>query len=308
MVMLKRKCVILAKVEATYGTDPTPTEAANAILALNPEIKENREPIERNINISTLSNKPSLLGPESAEITFSVEILGSGTAGTAPRIGALLKACSMDETVVSGASVTYEPVSSSQYSCTIWAYIDGRLHKITGAMGTWKMNLTAGALGMIDFSFKGKYATPTNATIVTGTYDTPNPQPCKSCAFSYNSKTTLISKTLEIDIANTIAMRKSLSAETEIEGFGITERKPTLSVDVEAQIETSYNFRGDQLTTQRAISAVVGATAGNICTVSVPKFNITKIEYGDEEGVLLEKLSGECAINSGDDEISIAFT
>lgn len=81
-----------------------------------------------------------------------------------------------------------------------------------------------------------------------------------------------------------------------------------MTFDVESQIETSYDFRGDQLTTEREVSLVVGGTAGNITTFSVPKYMVTNIEYGDEDGILLEKLTGDCAIDSGDDEISIAFT
>lgn len=308
MVMLKRKAVVLAKLETIYGTDSTPTAGADAILALNPEVKEIREQLERNINIATLSDKPSLLGSEFAEVTFSVELKGSGSAGTAPRLGALLQACSMDETIISSTSVTYEPISSDQKSVTLYVYLDGRLHKIKGARGSVKINLTAGMLCMLEFNFQGKYTTPSNASIVSGTYDTPNPQPCKSCSFTYDSKTTLIAKMLEIDLANTIARRNDMSDSTGIAGFEITERKPVFTVDVEAQIETSYNFRSDQLSSQREISAVVGASAGNIATFTIPKANITNIEYADEEGILIEKLSGECSLNNGDDEINIAFT
>ena len=63
------------------------------------------------------------------------------------------------------------------------------------------------------------------------------------------------------------------------------------------------------MVTQRAVSFVVGATAGNIITNTVPKYNITNIEYGDADGILLEKLTGECTKDStGDDELSLVFT
>ena len=308
MVMLKRKQVILAKIETTYGSDPTPTAGANAILAINPEIKEVKEVLERNINISSLSNKPSLKGKESIELTFGVELKGSGAAGTAPRLGALLQACSMDETVVGSTSVTYAPVSASQESVTIYLYIDGRLHKLTGARGSFKLTAPAGQLAMLEFTFKGIHNAVANAAIVSGTYDTPNPPVCKSCTFSYDSQTTLCSKQVEIDLAGTIAARDCLSASTGIAGFEFTERKPVMTFDVEAQIQTSYDFRGDQLSSQKAVSLVIGGTAGNICTVSVPKYNITSIEYGDAEGILLESLTGECTVTTSDDEVSIAFT
>ena len=308
MVMLKRKQVLLAKIETTYGTDVTPAAGDDAILAINPEIKETTEAVERNVNQSTLSNVPSVKGKQFAELTFQVEIKGSGTAGTAPRLGALLQACSYDETVVSNTSVTYEPVSSSQKSITMYLYIDGRRHIITGARGSVKISAEAGSIAILEFTFKGKYQAPTNQAIVTGTYDTPLPPVAKSCQFSYNSKTTLCSKSVEIDTANTIAQRDCMSEASGIAGFEITARKPVMTFDVEAQIETSYDFRTDQMTNQRAVSFVIGATAGNICTVTVPKYNITDIEYGDAEEILLEKLTGECSINSGDDEIAIAFT
>ncbi len=308
MVMLKRKQVILAKVETTYGVDVTPAAADDAILAINPEIKEVREVIERNINVSTLSNKPAIEGKRSAELTFQVEIKGSGTAGTAPRLGALLEACSMERTNDPGVSDTYTPVSSSQESVTIYVYIDGRRHILTGARGSFKITATAGAICMLDFTFKGIYNAATTTSMVTAIYDAPVPPTCKSAAFSYNSKTTLCAKMAEIDLANTIAQRDCMNEASGVGGFEITERKPTMTFDVEAQLETSYDFRGDMMSTPREVSFEIGSTEGNTCTITVPKYNVTNIEYADAEGILIEKLSGECSIDSGDDELEIVFT
>jgi len=307
MVMLTRKKVLLAKSETTYGSDPTPTAASNAILAIDPDIKELMNPIDRGINISTLSNKASIAGVKYAEVTFKVELRGSGSAGTAPRLGALLKACGMDEPVVSSPSVTYEPVSSSFSSVTLYLYIDGRRHKVTGARGTFKMTCPAGQIAMLEFTFQGKWVAAANAAIVSGTYDG-DPATCKSCSFSYNSKTTLVASQVELDMANKLTQRPSLNDATGMAGVEITGRKPALVCDIEDTVETSYDFRGDQLTNERAVSWVVGATAGNICTISVPKYNITNIEYADNDGVQMSKINGECDMNSGDDEVSIAFT
>ena len=308
MVMLSRKKVLLAKTETVYATDPTPTAAANAILAIDPDIKEILNPIDRGINISTLSNQKSIAGIKYAEVTFKVELRGSGTAGTAPRLGALLKACAMAETVVSSTSVTYAPASSSHSSVTLWLYVDGRLHKVNGARGTFKMTCPAGQIAMLEFTFQGKWVATSNAAIVSGTYDGA-PETCKSASFSYNSKTTLVASQVELDMANKVTQRPSLNDATGMAGVEITARKPVLTVDIEDTVETSYGFRGDQLTTERAVSWIVGSTAGKKCTITVPKFNITNIEYADNDGILMSKLNGECDINStGDDEVSVAFT
>jgi len=48
-------------------------------------------------------------GPRFAEIAFEVSIAGSGTAGTAPSWGPLLKACGFYESLVASTSATYGP-------------------------------------------------------------------------------------------------------------------------------------------------------------------------------------------------------
>lgn len=306
--LLIKKQVILAEVESTYGTDPTPTAADDAILAINPQIKETFTPLERNINISTFSNYPSLSGIRFAELSFQVELKGSGSAGTSPRLGKLLRACGMDETVISATSVTYTPASSGHESATIYNYIDGRRHILSGAYGSFKLTAKSGELAMLEFTFQGLYTAPTATAIVSGTYESTTPPVCKSCSFQYNSKSTLIVDTVELDLGNQIVQRPSLNSSTGLEGFIITGRKPTLMIDPETTIETSYAFRDDVESNQRQVSYQIGSSAGNICTVTVPKFNITSVEYSDRDGVSIEQLSGECTKDSGDDEISLAFT
>jgi len=306
--MLTRRSVMFVKTETTYDTDPTPVEGTNAILALDVDIKEVREKVERPVQQKFLGIRPSVLGSQNVEITFKIELQGEGNAGTPPRQGTLLLACAMDETVVSSTSVTYEPVSSSHSSCTIYLYKDGRRNIITGCRGSVKLIAEAGKIGILEFTMRGRYAAPTATALPAPTYETTIPPVCKGGAFTFDSKTTLCVGLLEVDLANVLANRMCLSDSNAIAGFEITDRNPSATINPESQVETSYTFRADQLTTQRQISQVIGGTAGNIITVTVPKFNIESIEYGDNEGVLIEQITGECAINSGDDEIAIAYT
>lgn len=311
MVMDIKKCVLLAKAETTYDTDPTPTGADNSLLAQEVDIKENVEAVERDVQWKFLDRMPSLEGNKSVEITFKVAVIGSGTAGTAPRIGCLLQACAMLETVTPATSVAYTPVSSSHGSVTLYIYKDGRLHKATGCRGSVKMSFSAGKELMAEFTFMGRYVAPTVASLPgTVTYESTVKVPpvCKSSQFSYNSKTTLVVGTLEFDAANTVSKRVSLNDANGIAGFEVTSRKPVVSFDPEAQYETSYAFRTDRLTTTRALSIVASRAAGNICTLTAPALNITKIEYGDREEILVEKVDAELAASSGDDAFSISFT
>lgn len=305
MVQLTRNQLILAELETTYRTDPTPTAGANAIQAMDISITEESPPLERQAQVGSLSNLPSLLGERFVTIKFKVEMKGSGTPGTAPRHGCLLQACSMSETIVTGASpsVTYEPESDDQESVTIWAYIGGRVHKITGCRGTWKSVCEAGKFMVYEFSLQGyRSAAPSIASLPTPTFDTATAV-CKNGTFSYNSKTTLIGKMLEVDIANTVAKVPSLSDAEAVYSFEVTARKPVASFSSLTQIETSYDFRGDILTNQRELIYVVGS----VLTITIPKFNPTSIAYEDGDGILFDKVSGECAQDSGNDEISLVY-
>jgi hypothetical protein len=308
--MLVKKSVVLVKAETTFGTDPTPTEALNSIIVADAEIKENIEPVERNVHWAYLGVIPSLKGMQTAEISFKVDLYGSGSINVAPRVGALLKACGLAETIQSGTSVTYTPTSSSIGSCTIWFWKDGRKYVVNGCRGNMKLTYDAGKFATAEFTMQGAYTAPTVVANPTCTYESTAKLPpvCLSSTFTYNSKTTLITKSVELDLGNTLAKKVSLSAASGVTGFEITERKPSVIIDPECQVETSYTFRTDQLTTTRALSVVATRAAGNIITLNVPYFNLAKIEYADREGILIEKITGEAADSSGDDCLTIVFS
>lgn len=304
----KRNQLILAEIELTYDTDPTPVAAADSILAYEIKFKENINPVRRQAQIGSLSRITSVAGEKFAEVSFKVEGRGSGTAGTAPRIGCLLRACGFAQTIVSAVSVTYLPTSSSFESVTIYFFVDGRRHIMTGCRGDVKITCEAGQFTVFEFTFKGRYADPTLVALPSPTLETTTPPICKSCNFQYNSKSTLVLKSTMIEMNTKVVPRPSLNDANSIAGFEITDRDPMVTIDPEAIIETSYAFRTDAFTNLRALSWVVGATAGNILTVSIPKFNPYYPEYEDREELLVEKIKGEACQNSGNDEVSLAWT
>lgn len=307
--MRKKNQLLLAKIESVYDTDSAPSASADSMLAIDPKIKEIVDPVRRPAQVGSLSRLGSVAGSKYAEITFSMELKGSGVAGTAPRIGALLRACGMGNVVVSNTSNTYSPESAGFESVTIWLYIDGRVHKVTGCRGDWKIKCEAGQMAMAEFTFKGRYADPTLLALATPTLESTTPQVCKSCIFTYNARTSLVVKNAELEINNTVAMRPSLNDANAIAGFEITDRDPMLTINPECTVETSYDFRGDALSGNlRAVSWQVGATAGNIVTFSLPKWNPYWPEYEDRDEILVQKIKGEAVQNSGNDEIQISFT
>ena len=157
--MLTRKTVILLELESTYATDPVPVAADDGIYASDVEVEPTGEVLERDYYRDTLSKLAPVVGMKEPQLTFKTELKGSGAAGTAPKVGKLFQGCGMGETISAGVSVSYAPQSSeaSVKSLTFYVYKDGNLHKITGARGTYVVNLDAGKYGTITWTFKGLY-------------------------------------------------------------------------------------------------------------------------------------------------------
>lgn len=89
---------LLAKIETTYGVDPTPTGAANAILATNVSFSPMEgTDVPRNLERQWFAADPTIAAGLYATISFSVEMVGSGTLGTAPGWGPLMRACAAAE-------------------------------------------------------------------------------------------------------------------------------------------------------------------------------------------------------------------
>ena len=163
--------LITAKEETTYGTDSAPTGDANAILAQNVKLtRMAATEVERAHARPYQGARPSQLVGKHMKITFEVEAKGSGTAGTAPGCGVLLRSCKTSEVIVASTSVTYAPVSTNHKSRSIYFYIDGLLLKLVGCRGDWKYKLNADGIFVIEFSFTGLFTQPTDTALPTPTY------------------------------------------------------------------------------------------------------------------------------------------
>lgn len=104
MPLLNRKRVVLAKIESSYGTDPTPTGLANAILLRNLSVTpQEADFVGRDLLRPYMGNSEQLPVGIRALIDFEVEMVGGGTAGVAPGFGPLLRACGLGETLTASA-------------------------------------------------------------------------------------------------------------------------------------------------------------------------------------------------------------
>lgn len=308
-----RNRILLAKEETSYGSDASPTISANALEVSAVKVNWQGDLLERDIMRSNISPTSPVVGKRWVEVTFDMELKGSGTKGTAGRIGDLLEACSMAEVASVGSSVTYSPTSSSQKSITLYVYDNDSasavLHKITGAMGNFNIKLTAGQYGVLSFTFRGNYNAPADVALAgTPTYETTIPPIVESCTFTLNSSALLIAQELSLDLGNEIAGRDDINSPNGLKGYIIANRKGKGSFNPEAMLVASYGFWADWTgASQRALSCVVGTASGNKCTITAPKVTIDSIADGDRERILTREIPFTLGQNTGNDELVLKF-
>lgn len=307
--MFTKKTVLYSKVETTSGTDSTPTAAANAVMAMDVSIEPKADMRERNAGNSDRSAFANIRGKTAVDIKFSVELKGSGTAGTAPRLAPLLKACDRLETINAGTSCAYTPALTSE-TCTIWVNIDGILHKAAGCAGDCEIDLTSGEVSMLKFTMSGVYALPTDSVIEAPTFDTTIPQIVKGTTTTFGSYAAIIEK-LSLKFGNSVIERTSLNAAEGILAFMVGNRASSGVMTCEAVLRATSNadfWSYFNTGATKALSMVLGATAGNIVTISAPCCKLEPPKYGDRDGLRTFEIGFQMARSSGNDEISIVFS
>lgn len=153
-----RNTAVLVKVETTQNTDAAPTEAANAFLVsnqrINPLVANN---VDRALTRPYFGASEQLVGSAHVEVSFDVELVGSGTQGTAPAWGVLLRTAAMAATVSADERVDYLPVTDAQESATVYYFDSGVLHKLLGAKADVQINAKVGEIARASVTYRGLY-------------------------------------------------------------------------------------------------------------------------------------------------------
>jgi hypothetical protein len=303
---------ILAKLETTYGTDPTPA-GADCVQTKNLQINPYQgNTVTRDLDRETLGGQVAVNVNPHVEISFDVELAGSGTAGTAPAWGKILEACGFASTVAAGVSVTYKPVSDNFKSLAIY-YLQRndaggfQQQKILGCRGTVSFRVDAQGLPVMSFRFLGFYDRPTDVASIAvnrSAFIDPVYVSNTSTTFTigaYNAKASAFS----LEVANNLAMR----LVTGDRYVSITDRNPTGSATIDAPALGTFNVfqlveshNGANL---QAVKLTHGTLAGNIVEINAPKAQFSTVSPQDADGELAYSMNMAFVPNLGNDEISI---
>ena len=324
MSRVTRNTVVTAKIETAYGTDSVPTGAANALLCSQPRITPiNSNNVDRDLVRPYIGGSEQLVGTRSVQCEFVAEVAGSGTAGVAPAIGPLLRACALAQVVTAATRVDYTPITDAQESVTIYWFDSGVLHKLTGARGNAQLRMNTGERPEITFTLQGLHSLPTAAT--PGTVDfsafrTPlvvNDANTGDLVFggavsatgapAITGGTSYPSTGLELDLGNQVQFTPLLGGESVDITARALDGRVRLSLTAAQEVALYTTVLSAQL---QAMSLLHGTEAGNRVLVHQPTvqlYDVTKEDLNGKRMVGYRTRGVPTPGGGGNDELRLVF-
>lgn len=303
---------ILCKPEAAgagYAVDANPTGAANAILASDVTFSPMEgDWVKRNYERRFFGAKPGLGASFRSVLTLSVEAAPSGTPGTAPGWGPLLRACGVAQVVTANTSVEYTPITDSPESATLYFDVDGTLHKMLGTRGNVVLSLSASGIPMFKFTLTSLFTLPEEATKPTPDYSQFKAPEVASKAntptFTING-IPLVMRSFELDLANDVQPSFLVNQEDIL----IVDRDETLKVQVRAVPLGTYNpFTIAKSGTLQPIVLGHGTAAGKRLGLTLPSSQQQLPSYQEQQNILEWPLTFSPLPVAGDDQWKLTLT
>ncbi len=152
----KRRVALLACLETVSGDGTTPDASTNAILFevdnFNATIGQQFD--TRDMALGYLGGPDKIATVRRGTVSFSVELAGSGTAGTAAPWGVLQVGCGYASAVSAGSRVTYNPASTGLKTLSLFGFVDGVKKKFNFCTGDFTATLVGAARPRIDYTFQ----------------------------------------------------------------------------------------------------------------------------------------------------------
>lgn len=310
MALYWRNRVLLFKLETVYGTDPTPTGLTDAVLGIDVTVMPMEgTDVSRDLDLPYMAAQGTLPAELHAKLSFKVEMAGSGTAGTPPAWGPLLRACGWAQTILAATSVTFNPVTTGHESGTFYFNMDGTLCKISGARGKSTLRISAQAIPYIEFEFTGLFSQPSAAV-----KPTPDLAAFKKPEIVSNTNTpiftvngvTLVMRSFDFDMGQTVENRFLVGSESVL----ITDRSETIQSVVEAvPLATLNPYTLAANSTEVPLILQHGTVAGARITLNAPKAQMQRPEGPQNaQGIIETPLRMIPKATSGNDQFTLVLT
>jgi hypothetical protein len=310
MALLTRRRVFAAKTEAGIGTAETLAGADAVYNALEFSIQRNMAMTRREGQggFNYLASVPEMQAG-TATIRHNLTYDGTNIPAWA---SVLLPACGWVDT-----AGVFSPISRGPggvglpKTITIGEYVDGKLRRLSGCMGTFVITLETGKAAEIEFTFQGKFfENETDATILAPTYPT-----APALRFANGTLTwaagALCTSSATIDAGNEVILRECAETgnRTGIKSALVTNRAPIITADPEAVLVATVN-RELQWTagTTGVLAATLAGVGDSTLVISAPAAQIEDKQKGDRNGMVTDDITWLCTAGATpDSELTITF-
>ena len=314
-----RSAIILSKAESTYGTDPTPDASTDALQVTGFDVTPiNASNVSRSILRGHMGGFEQLVGDRFVQATYGVELVGSGTAGTAPAWASQLFACGFAGAATSSTRYDFTLVSSSIGSLTNYYHDSGVKHVATGVRGNVDIALELGERPLLNFTMLGLYSTPTAESNPSGTFTAfMVPQvPTNAntgdiilgCTHSTSgapalaSGTTYPSRGIRISLGNSVSHLPLLGGES----IHIADRELTGEITLDVTAAQEVTLMGNvEAATLTSIGFVHGTVTGRKVLVFMPYCQLVNPRKADVNGKRLITFGFRAIPSAGNDELRI---
>ena len=289
------------------GSAPTPVSTPNQLKTV--------------IGRGSLSKIPgSAPGPRHFQAKIQVPLRGRGAAYSSsvkPKVGVLLRACGMQETVVTSSgseSVTYKPRSSGIESMSFYYNWDGLLYKLLGAQASVNFIFKTGAIAMADFDIQGLWSDPADVGFVN-----PTGEPTALVFPTFLNGAFQIGienyaapfQAINLNLNNTLTPSEDPSHPDGRSAINLVDRDPNGSFDPDAVLVATHDWYGKWKagTIFDMSFSLIGPGDYNTITVSCPQVQAQNITAADRGGLGQFTVPFQVVSDSagGDDELVLSW-
>jgi len=278
----------------------------------------NIDPVKSDVHETTgqipISKRDTpVTGAQWTEPSFDYWLAGSGTAGTPPAFDAALLSCGLNYANDPGTSDTYlvtgDLVTDTTPVDITQSLGDAVSIACKGCVGNMSIALRPGEPAKASFTFAGKYTEPTEAALSASIATSAHPPACKGMVITVGTKTLKL-KEVNINLNNeNNSPNYSIYDTTGIEAPDLVNQMPEWDVLAVLPDFSTANYWADLTAeTETAFSAVLGATAGNILTITGDGYLRAAPEITDVGGVVCVRLRYRMGWGADNTKLTSEFT
>lgn len=300
---------ILAKIEVTEGLDPVPTPAANAMDVANFTCNATSDTVTQAVNRNFFGNDKTSYTNKAYDISFEMELTGSGTVDGTPAHDPIYLACQHTGTTNAAVDRRYTPNSTSTSTITIYYYQDSVLMKATGARGSLGITAVIGESTKATVSMIAVYNSPVDATPASADYSAFRPRILNTEVLSEFSVHGTLVDGLSFGMNQNNTNERRETTETNV--IANLDRKTTATGECWSKLLSAFDpFAIWEAETRDVVYWETGTAVGDVVRVSMPQAQLatpTQKDQNKVQGYGLEFIPHPTAVGT-DDEYVLIFS